>query len=235
MQPLLDRRDGRQWREDAAPVRAAAPSPAPAAGSAMSAPPREAARAEARLLAGLRAGDEAAFDEFAKSHLPGLYRFAAARMTRDLDLVQDLVQTALLKAIEGLDGFRGEAPLFTWLCACCRNEIASHYRRRSRRPEESDEGVGELAAREEAAEAQLLALERRELVHAALDRLPARYARALRAKYLEGAAVREIAARSHESEKTIESLLGRARAAFRVAYRHLLSGDATPDKERTTS
>jgi RNA polymerase sigma-70 factor (ECF subfamily) len=183
---------------------------------------------ERRLVRRMCAGDEEAFDHFATTYVPGLYRFAATRLTRELDLVPDLVQTALAKAIDRLDGFRGDSPLFTWLCACLKNEIASHFRRAGRRPVEVELDAAAtagavVAAIAEAPEAEdrLLRLESAELVHAALDALPERYARALEWKYLEGASVAEIAARLDVSEKAAESLLGRARAAFRDAYMHL--------------
>jgi RNA polymerase sigma-70 factor (ECF subfamily) len=192
-----------------------------------------AASEERRLVRRLRAGDEEAFDRFAASYLPGLYRFAAARLARDLDLVPDLVQSALAKAIDRLESWRGEAPLFTWLCACLKNEIASHYRRAGRRPVEVEldggaaaSAVAALAAAPEAEE-RLLRLESAELVHAALDAVPERYARALEWKYLEGASVAEIGERLGTTSKAAESLLGRARDAFRDAYTHLDGPPAT--------
>ena len=48
--------------------------------------------------------------------------------------------------------------------------------------------------------------------------LPERYEAALRMKYLDRRTVAEIAAEWGETEKAVESLLGRARAAFREAY-----------------
>lgn len=196
---------------------------------------------EMRLVRRLCAGDESAFDRFAAAYVPGLYRFAAARLTRELDLVPDLVQSALAKAIEGLDGFRGEAPLFTWLCACLKHEIASHYRRASRRPQpialdaEVEASVtAALAGATPEAEERLLRCELSELVHAALDALPSRYARALEWKYLEALPVVEIADRLGVSPKAAESLLGRAREAFRDAYRRL-DGPPPPAASSTES
>ena len=54
------------------------------------------------------------------------------------------------------------------------------------------------------------------LVQRILDHLPVRYGRALEWKYLDEIPVREIAARLGLSEKAAESLLTRARAAFRT-------------------
>lgn len=179
----------------------------------------------------MRSGDERAFDEFAERFVPALYRFALRRLDRDRELTRDVVQTTVCNVIQKLDGYRGEAPLFTWLCACCRNEIALHFRRRGRRPRDVDlEGVelqGGLPAPAAAGpQERLLRVEAGELVHVALDRLPPSYARAVEWRYLEGAAVDEIARRLGSTYKAAESLLSRARAAFREVYEELA---ASPD------
>jgi RNA polymerase sigma-70 factor (ECF subfamily) len=48
--------------------------------------------------------------------------------------------------------------------------------------------------------------------------LPARYEAVLRAKYLDGRSVADVAAAHGETAKAVESLLTRAREAFRQAY-----------------
>jgi RNA polymerase sigma-70 factor, ECF subfamily len=52
----------------------------------------------------------------------------------------------------------------------------------------------------------------------ALAALPEHYEAVLRAKYLEQQSVADIAAERRESEKAVESLLTRARQAFRDVY-----------------
>ncbi len=118
--------------------------------------------------------------------------------------------------------------MFTWLCACCRNEIAAHFRRLGRRPREVaiDAGDGEPAAVAAAGqpaesgdqEARLLRRERAERVHLTLDRLPPAYAQAVEWRYLEELGVPEIARRLATTYKAAESLLSRARQAFRAGY-----------------
>lgn len=186
------------------------------------------------LVERMLAGEERAFDAFAERCLPPLYRFASARLRGDRDLVLDTVQTALAKAIPKLDTYRGDAPLAAWLCACCRNEILMRARRLASAPaevalDESLDGrlepaAGYRAAAPAGAEEALLRAEEAARVHAALDLLPERFARALEWKYLERLPVREIAARLELSEKAAESLLTRARNAFRSGYRELESG-----------
>ena len=57
-----------------------------------------------------------------------------------------------------------------------------------------------------------------ERVARALATLPDRYEAVLRAKYLEGRSVQDIASAWDETPKAVESLLTRARQAFRKAY-----------------
>jgi RNA polymerase sigma-70 factor (ECF subfamily) len=65
-------------------------------------------------------------------------------------------------------------------------------------------------------------VDRAESIAAALAALPEHYERVLQAKYVDGRSVQEIAEDSGQSFKAVESLLTRARQAFRDAY----TGDA---------
>ena len=57
-----------------------------------------------------------------------------------------------------------------------------------------------------------------ERVARALAALPERCEKALRGKYLDGSTVAELASAWGDTEKAVESLLSRARAAFKAAY-----------------
>ena len=191
---------------------------------------------ERRLVERLRAGEERAFETFARSYVPALYRFAGKRLDHDRDLTQEVVQSTLCHALAKLEGFRAEAALFTWLCACCVNEIAAHYRRAARRPREvelEDVLVESLPGAEwtagtagAASGAEADTEETAERVHLALDRMPPDYAEAVEWRYLQGLAVTEIARRRGSSYKATESLLSRARATFRRVYEELAAPGA---------
>jgi RNA polymerase sigma-70 factor (ECF subfamily) len=180
---------------------------------------------ERELVIRLRAGDESAFETFAEHYIAGLYRFALRRLDQNRELTKEIVQSTVCKVIEKLDSYRAEAPLFTWLCACCRNEIAAHFRRAGRRPKEV-----ELV--DDVPQEQADGSDTTELVHAALDRLPPTYARALEWRYLDGLEVADVAQRLALTYKAAESLLSRARSAFRKAYEEL---SATPVAGRVTT
>ena len=178
------------------------------------------------------AGDESAFDEFFQGNFPALYRFAMARLNHNADAAEEVAQATLCAAISKLHTYRGEARLFSWLCTFCRHEISAYYKRNDRRPTtvplvEDDEEVS--AALESlgavAGDGPEEALERSEvarLVHVTLDRLPGRYADALEWKYVDGLTVDEIAGRLRLTPKATESLLTRARAAFRDGFSTLM-------------
>ncbi len=175
------------------------------------------------------AGDESAFEEFCDGYIPLVYRFAQRRLG-DRELTRDVVQETVCKAIGKLATFRGEAGLATWLCACCRNEIAAHYRRRGGAAEAVELTEEIVATRAfnpgdpDGPEEALLRRERTNLVHVALDALPPRYSQALEWKYVDRLSVQEIADRLSVGPKAAESLLTRARQAFRDGYRHLAAG-----------
>ena len=169
-------------------------------------------------------GDREAFEAFFDGHFPGLFRFAVARV-KNADLARDLVQTAICKAIANLRSYRGEATLAAWLYTICRHEINAHFRRLGRRPEEPVDEAPEVRATLDSIsvettdpEAELGDKEHRALVHATLDRLPPRYGKALEWKYIDELSVREIAQRLDVGPKAAESILTRARKAFRDAF-----------------
>jgi RNA polymerase sigma-70 factor (ECF subfamily) len=201
-------------------------------------------RRDLRLVQRLLAGEETAFEEFAEGYFAALLRFALSRLDRDEEAAADVVQNTLTTALRRLESFRGESSLMTWLCGICRFEIGNALRHRRRQPA-TVEWVEESGALEMAADARprptpeedLAQKELAGLVHLALDRLPAHYAQALEWKYLEGAAVEEIAHRLEMGTKAAESLLSRARRAFKDGFdseRIREDGPRGPQPERGT-
>lgn len=175
----------------------------------------------------LVAGEESAFDAFFADYFPRVYRFARARLDGNDDWAEDVTQAALIKALAKIHTYRGDAALFTWLCTLCRHEI-SDWRQRSGRASEValvDDSPDIRAALETvaalASEDPDAALRRRELsrlVQATLDHLPGRYGDVLEWKYIQELTVAEIAGRLGLGYKAAESLLTRARQAFRDGF-----------------
>jgi RNA polymerase sigma-70 factor (ECF subfamily) len=187
-----------------------------------------------QLIRRMLAGDERAFEAFFNAYFPRLYRFALPRLNGNVDATREIVQVTLGKAIRKIESFRGESGLFTWICQICRNEIVDYIRaeRRMRhvvliddQPElraavESIEAPDEFDlvkgyGREEAAR----------LVRVVLDRLPASYGDALEWKYIEGESVETIGERLGIGTTAAQSLLARARRAFRESLESVFGAD----------
>jgi len=180
----------------------------------------------------LRAGDELAFEAFFAEFFPRVYRFARVRLGGNDDAAEEVAQTTLIKALAKLSTYRGEAALFTWLCAFCRHEVAGWFERNGKdsRLVRADDSLETRVVLESIAALSRddpeQEFERRELsrlVHATLDHLPQHYGDVLVWKYLEGINVEEIARRLGVGYKAAESLLTRARQAFREGFAPLAS------------
>lgn len=180
---------------------------------------------ERALVARLKAGDESAFREFFDQYFDRLYRYAMSRTRGNADMSEEAVQRAMIRAMRGLQGFRGEAALFTWLVQICRNELADLgelARRDAARTVSFDaderlrERVTDAVADPQADPAAApLAAEQSRVLREVLDALPGRYGEVLEWKYLEELGVEEIAARLRTSFESAQSLLQRARVALR--------------------
>ena len=173
------------------------------------------------------AGDDRAFQAFFDANALRLAAFAARRSGLAPDTIEDIVQNTLIKGLRSLAGFRGEAALFTWLCEICRHELVNLQRKpQSRldhvRIEEIDAGpetLLELRAAQDADPVQQLELrEHRSAVAKTLNSLPERYSRALEWKYGDGFSVEEIAQMLEVTTIAAQSLLARARLAFRDSW-----------------
>lgn len=192
------------------------------------------------LVQRMLAGDEAAFERFFDAAYPLLYRFALVRLGFDRDAAGDVAQAAICKAIGKLRTFRGEAALLTWLCTFCRHELYAFHRRNPGRFEvelvEDDPEIRAAleslrAATSQDLEAWLDHHKAASIVQRVLDHLPSHYADALEWKYIDEISVQEIGVRLGLGPKAAESLLTRARRAFREAFQTMAPAWPVPPDE----
>ena len=194
----------------------------------------ELAQADRALVRRLLRGEEEAFEVFFAGYFPRLYRFALARLGHNEDAAEEIVQATLCQALPALKTYRGEAALFTWLCTLCRREMSAHFRRQAKEPAASEplddspeirSALESLAgALEDNPEDHLRRGEIARVVQTILDFLPGGYGDALEWKYALGLSVKEIADRLRLSPKAAESLLTRAREAFRKEFVSVTGG-----------
>ena len=85
--------------------------------------------ADADLLAGMRAGNSAAFAALMRRNNQRLYRLARGFLRDDLE-AEEAVHDGYVSAFTHLDGFRGGSSLATWLARIVSNEALARLRRR---------------------------------------------------------------------------------------------------------
>jgi RNA polymerase sigma-70 factor (ECF subfamily) len=148
-----------------------------------------------------------------------------------------------------LSTYRGEAALYSWICQIAANEISDYWQKRKRDGAhlvfaEDDPTVQAViatlrAGEADSPEARRFSAELARIVQATLDNLPGRFGDALEWKYLDGLTVVDIAQRLDISTAAAQSVLQRARAAFREAFKAIsdvalhdwLDPHALPDSE----
>lgn len=171
------------------------------------------------LVAAARTGASGAAARLYHALAPMVRRYLRSRLPSEED-TEDLLQEVFISVFDSLPLYRGQASLKTWTLSIARHEVADWYRKRYvRRVVEKtsplfEELVGELTGPEFE-----LKKKRLEVKFAKTYRsLKSEYRDILSYRYELGMSVKEAAVRMKLSVKATESLLFRARTAFRLAY-----------------
>jgi len=175
---------------------------------------------DADLIRAVQAGDAAAMDTLYRRYLPSVWRYAFAHLLGDTSAAEDVVGETFLAAVRQIGRLRPEGgSLAGWLIGIARHKVGDIRRRRARIRTGLEAHRDQPATGRDAnPAAPLESAETRAQVAEALDTLPAEQRTALEWKYLERLSVREIAHRLGRTEKAAETILYRARKAFRAAY-----------------
>jgi RNA polymerase sigma-70 factor (ECF subfamily) len=172
-------------------------------------------RREEALKRAVLAGDEAAWRVWYDETFEGVRRFVVWQLRSQPDRSDEVLQETWLVAVRRIREFDPHRAGFAeWMRGIAANVLRSQMRKWgavSMKP--LPENVT-CSPNDDATEAK----SRSERITEVLQFLPGRYAAVLREKYLEQKSVSEIAASWNETAKGVESLLTRAREAFRQAF-----------------
>ncbi len=179
--------------------------------------PSESVWRERGLRSAVLAGDERAWETWYEESYPALRAYIAWRCAGLRDLADEAVQETWLTALRRIRAFDpGRGSFAGWLRGIAANILRNQLRQQTRRVRHVGPLNGEMAAPGTAD--ALESRERAEAIARTLAGLPAHYEAVLRGKYLDQQSVAQIAENWQETPKAIESLLTRAREAFRAAY-----------------
>jgi len=160
---------------------------------------------------------EGEFRSFYERTLPRIFGYLLHRCGGDRSVAEELTQQTFIEAVRRRESFDGRADPLTWLTAIARHKLADHYRRL----DSEERRRLRLVVKEIAEDNEGRAWQRtdeREAIVSALGTLPALQRAVLVLHYADGLSVREISGELGKSESSIESLMTRARDAFRRSY-----------------
>jgi RNA polymerase sigma-70 factor (ECF subfamily) len=151
-----------------------------------------------------------------------LFAFIYHRLEAPRADVEEIWQDTWLAAIRSIQSYGGRSRLFTWLCGLAQHKIADFYRRRDRHRQAFSDAPFDFAGAALGSgplpEEILARRDVRSRVVQTLMELPDDYRRVLAARYADGCSVDEIARLLDKPYKAAESLLSRAKKAFRDAF-----------------
>src|SRR5215204_1186825 len=177
------------------------------------------------LLERARKGNAAALRTLIRRHDKYLYRVVRSVLADDNE-AEDVIQETFIRAFRGLENFRGDANIRTWLTRIALNEAV-----RRRRRQRSTVDLGELHARHDRDPQQTFASswrapdsdperaaarsQMRQILERAIDGLPAAFRTVLILRDVEELSVQQTAKLLGIRSETVRTRLHRARRLLR--------------------
>jgi RNA polymerase sigma-70 factor (ECF subfamily) len=171
-----------------------------------------------KIIVDVLLGKKGSATKFYKDYAPKIRRYLMAKLPEAE--VEEILQDTFLSAFDSLSLYRGESSVSTWIVAIARHEVADFYRKKYVRVAVEktsplfDNMVSDILSPE--FEWEKKKMEKR--FFSTYRVLSKQYQDVLSYKYELSMSVREIAVRMEMSFKATESLLFRARVAFREEY-----------------
>jgi RNA polymerase sigma factor (sigma-70 family) len=187
--------------------------------------------ADADLVAAVRAGDDAAFEELYQRYYSRIAAFVCRTM-RDEARCEDVAQEAFMSALRRMRATDAEINFKPWIFQIARNAAIDAYRRTSHAVEvsmDADDGLRasdrhRLVGLDGGPDSALVTKERLTHLQGAFDELSDVHTRVLVMRELEGMSYREIGQKLDLTRPAVESALFRARRRLESEYTELSEG-----------
>jgi len=163
------------------------------------------------IIAEVKSGNSEYFGEIVKRYNQRMYRIAVSYGIDDDDC-EDVIQLAYIAAYEKLNQFRGEARFSTWLIRILINECLMIKRKQKKILEITErENVTISSGNHLNPESEYMDKERKEILEAAINKLPEKYKRVYILKEIEGMSIEEVSDALTLSKVNVKVRLHRAR------------------------
>ncbi len=177
---------------------------------------------ERLLRDAVAAGDDAAWRILYERGFDGAHTFVRGRTGQRADRAEEVLQETWMVALRRIKTFDPErGPFVAWVIGIAALVLKNQQRRWERRDRVEGTTLDERIAPTQPERSPSDASAHTELQHqiaVAMSTLPANYRDVLRWKYHDGRPVNEIATATGRTPKSVESMLVRARDAFRRAF-----------------
>jgi len=174
--------------------------------------------ADHQLLTDLKFGRPEAVKAWYQKYAQPLRRHVHQKINNTGD-ADEIVHDIFMECLKHLPLFRGESSIWTWMLHVAHHEIADYYRRSYAKKVIKTLPVSEMSELPEIEDSYEIS----QKVKSVLKKMSAISRELLQRKYIDKQHVKTIAKELQRSEKSVESLLFRARIEFRELY--ALEGD----------
>ncbi len=175
---------------------------------------------EYQLARNILQGDRSALESLFHTYIEKLYEYIYYQSGQNKYMADEVIQETCVDAIEGLEKFRGDSSLYTWLCAIARNKLSDAKRKQVKAISVGHKELEEIAERldKEFIGDKLQGNNLNGAISMSLTSLPPHYQQALIAKYMNGESLEQMSRKLNLSVKGVGSLLSRAREAFKESF-----------------
>lgn len=192
-----------------------------------------------QLIARLQAGDDTAVQELAERYTPRIFQLALRHMKNRED-AEEVTQDVLMKVYRKVGAFRGDSALSSWIYRITFNTAMSRLRngKAARAAEQERERVEAASANLDDSlravrqpadwshmpDEELLRLQLRQAVAAAIADLPEIYRAPVLLRDIQGLSTEEASSRLRVKDQTLKSRLHRGRLMLREKLRAFTTG-----------
>lgn len=159
----------------------------------------ESSKEDDKLVSAAVEGDESAYAKLVEKYQKPLF-FHIAKMVKDRDHIEDLVQEAFMKAFGNLKSYNTDYAFSTWLYRIATNHSIDYLRKRKLQtlsidePVKTREGKLEIELPDESSHSDrnIIRKQRKKIINKSIQALPEKYRQVIEMRHMEEKSYQEI-------------------------------------------